>query len=512
MKLKAHMKYLLFAVSIFPILLLSFYNFPSADDYSFAKASYQIYVNGGSFAEVMGAVFNRVATMYNTWQGNYTGVFLMSFSPMIIGGRGYFIGTILGMAMLSCGILYFMYQLCVKVFGLDKNRILSIGLLTLFIIFQCMPEGMVRVEGLYWYNSTIYYTFLQGLAYLFMGIAISNMFEKTVYKIVCNTIIAAVLAFLLGGANYLTAIICGIFSFILVIVGIVFICFSAKKGNAGSSQIETDPWSYLKNKYIARLTKGSVYNVLPAIVFFIGFVISVVAPGNALRESDLGGFNPIKAVLISYYYVFSVAMSEWTNWAVCGLFIISIPLWWRAVKDNGSAFRFPLIIVLLLLSFNAATITPALYATGNISAGRIQCIFWIQYVLLMELTIGYLVGFASKFIEIKNVDSKTSHRIFVLAIAMYVCFCILCVIPDRNLFVGTEALNEIASGTAAGYSAENKARLELLENADISDVVIDQHEYQPELLFHSDITVSVDDWTNQAIAEYYGKNSVVLGE
>jgi len=414
--------------------------------------------------------------------------------------------------MLIGGILYLLYQLCVKVFGLDKDKVIAIGLLTLFIILQCMPGDMARVEGLYWYNSTIYYTFLQGVAYVYIGLLISNLFEQKSGKIIANTIIGVVLAFLLGGANYLTAIICAIMSFIIIVIAILHIIITCKNVSYDKKTENENIFGFILRVHLSRVSKGAVYNIITAIAFFVGFIISVMAPGNSLRESSLGGFNPIKAVIISFYYVFSVAMSEWTNWAVCGLFILSIPIWWKAVKKSEHDFKYPLLAVFILICFNAATITPALYATGNISAGRIQCIFWIQYILLMELAIGYLVGFAKKYIEIKNIDNKLWNKIFTVAIIVYGCIAVLCMVPDRNLFVGTEAINEIVSGTASGYKEENDDRLTVLEDESVSDVVVSSHEYQPELLFHSDITTNADDWTNQAISVYYGKNSVVIGE
>ncbi len=515
----SYIKYILFAVSLLPILWLSFYNFPSADDYSFARSSYRVYVSGGSFLDVLSSVFDKVGTMYQTWQGNYSGVFLMTLSPMLTGGKLYFLGTILGIGMLIFGVLFLLYQLCVKAFDLDRGKVISIGLLTLFTMLQCMPSGMVRVEGLYWYNSTIYYTFMQGMAYVFIGLLISNLFEESRCRVIRNTVVAIVLAIILGGANYLTAIICGIVSFLAIVIAVLKRVIKYDVSSADESTNDEHDSKSNKSWFMEMLqqqlnhmTKANFFNVLPAIIFFICFAISIVAPGNSLREDTLGGFNPVKSVLISFYYVFSVAMSEWTNWAVCGLFILSIPLWWKAGKESRHDFRYPLIAVVILLCFNAATITPALYATGNISAGRIQCLFWIQYVLLMELAIGYLVGFARKYIAINDMDVQIEKRLYFFAVVSFAMISLLCIIPDRTMYVGVQALGEIVSGTASAYQAENEARLELLSDTDLNDVVLEPHSYYPGLLFHSDITTDADDWTNKAIAEYYAKNSVVIGE
>ena len=55
---------------------------------------------------------------------------------------------------------------------------------------------------------------------------------------------------------------------------------------------------------------------------------------------------------------------------------------------------------------------------------------------------------------------------------------------------------------------ENEERLELLHNEEIKEVVFQGFTNPPELLTFQDITNNANDWLNQVMAEYYGKESV----
>ena len=301
--MKNRVTYIVFIILLLPIFILAFFNYPSADDYSFARDTYHVYLAGGGVLAILSSVLNKVITMYNTWQGNYTGVFLMTLSPMIWGGKGYFIGSWLSLVMLIVGVSYMLRELLCHILGFDKERISYLILLINFIIIWCMPTE-ARVEGIFWYNSAVYYTVLQGWSYLYLGLLIRNLSanndlysdssklkrvamksEETVLlkvasvrRDILNVLILSVMAFSLGGANYLTAINTALCSLLILF-------FEGKK--------------LIKSR-----------NLIPTIVFFAGFIISIIAPGNALRQSGISGLSPIKSIMVSYYYVFDIAIDE----------------------------------------------------------------------------------------------------------------------------------------------------------------------------------------------------------
>ena len=60
------------------------------------------------------------------------------------------------------------------------------------------------------------------------------------------------------------------------------------------------------------------------------------------------------------------------------------------------------------------------------------------------------------------------------------------------------------------FAAEQKERLIVLQDASVEDAVLSELSVNPDLLFFSDITEDPAEWTNDAMARYYGKRSVMM--
>ena len=76
--------------------------------------------------------------------------------------------------------------------------------------------------------------------------------------------------------------------------------------------------------------------IFPMASFYLGFLLNIAAPGNWVRAEGASGMNPIKAVFISLLYGLEYCMSQWTDWTVIMMFLLLIPLFWRAVVSPRS--------------------------------------------------------------------------------------------------------------------------------------------------------------------------------
>lgn len=519
---------LLYFLSLLPLLIISRYNFPCADDYSMNVASHAAYkAAGGGIAgwfAVLGASLSEVGRFYRTWQGNFTGVFLMTQAPSIYGESRYGVGTWIVLALLTAGMLFLGYVLFRRVLRIQSKLYLCVLFLLLFATVQCMPTREARVQGFFWYNGAIYYMGLYGVALFYVGLLLLLYIGFEVNRkiaLVITTVIASLLGFLLGGANYLTAL-SGVLVSILISGLFSVKCFVAKKSADPSSNTTL-------------CLKHSIYLVIPTLCSVIGLLVSMLAPGNSVRSTTLGGLSPVKSVLVSFLYSLRYIIDEWMTWPVLLILAVIAPICWtlagEVLNDRiGDCFSHPVIAFILGYGVMSANITAPLYATGNIEAGRIQAIFWAQSLLIIVLLEFYLVGWArsvlvktkdnSKYVELggAKVQEISETKVMSSASIKYIAFCAaffvfgsaLCVQANSDYYTFTSALQDLHSGTAALFASEQKERLIVLQDESIEDAVLPELSVNPDLLFFSDITEDPSEWTNDAMARYYGKRSVVM--
>ncbi|WP_022760262.1 DUF6056 family protein [Butyrivibrio sp. AD3002] len=513
--------FLINVIAVLPILFVSLYNVPSADDFSMAYEVHEAFVSGGIFAAVFEAVYMGV-WYYLNWTGVYFSDALTALAPHVFGEKLYFLGTWIVLLMFTVGLCYFLRQLLHNVLRVEKHLTGCITGVIYFILIQCMPAGMSRVESLFWYSGAINYLFMFGLGLLWLGflMKIANAEYYKSYKIV----LLSILGFLLGGANYMTSLSLGIISVCILIISVVSMC----SGKASlEKQIE------YRKKLVVRIAErfsGFRRVVSPAICMLIGLILAMIAPGNAKRSSA-AAYNPIKAILMAIYYTFDAMLGKWLTWPVIVLLALLIPLLWKATGRIKRFYGFdhPVLFAAFCFLLTAAEITPPIYATGSIEAGRIQALFYMQGMLLLILIIGYICGWIRYVIKPAKLldDDALSKRkpgdllqdaflgehaskVIVFVGAGFIAASAIALKPEINLYTGTAAVRDIASHDAATYKAEFNDRLTVLKDGKIKDAEISPYSVHPTLLFFSDITEDEKDWLNKAVAEYYHKNKVTL--
>ena len=357
---------LIYVISLIPLLWIAWYNYPSADDYSIGSQCHQVWISSHSVIQVLWTGVVRAAEDWLNWMGYFTSNFLMAIPPSTFGERFYAFTTWIMLGMLSFSTIYLLHAIFVKVFKGDKHVSLSIAAIMLFITVQCMVG---RTEAFYWYSGAVNYMFVHSMSLFFYGLLIGCVYDKG-RKRIWDLIAGAFLGFFTGGGNQMTAL--NVAVVLLVVTGILFVM---KK------------WKIHKSLLI------------PIGMFYVGFVLNVAAPGNWVRAADASGMNPVKAVLVSFYYCLDYCMSEWSGWPVLIMIITLIPLFWHLTKETEFQFGCPLIVVFFGYCLVAAMMTPPLFAVGNIGAGRLQALTFTMYILVLTLCVGYVTGWARKKIE-----------------------------------------------------------------------------------------------------------------
>ncbi len=470
---------IIYVGSLIPLFLIARYNYPSADDYSIGETCRHAWVSSHNvFAVIWQAVLMAVDDYFN-WMGYFSSIFFMSVHPGVFGEQWYSLTTWIMVGMLSFSTIYLFHAIMVKALKMDKYRCHCISMIVLFVMIQCMVG---RVEAFYWFCGAVNYIFLHSAGMFMLGALISAVYDAKRGKKIWDLVIASVMGIWAGAGNYMTAlIIC-----IVLVVATGFMVYQKT-------------WKKYKMLFI------------PMGCYLLAFMASAFAPGNNVRADGASGMNPVKAIMVSFYYVFDLALSEWTNWVVVLMVIVLIPLFWKATAQATFTFRYPLVVVAFSFCVLAATVTPPIFAVGNIMAGRLQALMYIMYILLLALNVGYVVGWAQKRLSFKTENKLNMMMVVGACSLLFVFGSLLTVIAEPHYFTCSSAVTDLRNGSAKAYGDALKERAAILKAAEEdAELVFEALPAQPRLLYFDDITKEKDDWENRAVSRYYNVRSVAL--
>ena len=480
----------IFLSSLIPIAVLALYNYPCADDFSASDTVHLAWVNTGSIFAVLKAAWGNVVYNYLEWSGVFMSVFWTSLQFGIFGEKYYGIVTLFTIVFLLVGGFYLGHVIFDKYIKADKYLSRSLILLYLFISIQCMPDGN---EGMYWHAGVVNYTWAFAFLLMLLGITLSIHIENNVKIKVIKVLLACVLAVCVGGGNFITALQGSIW--MATLVAFVVIIGWLKEGRTLQESI-----------------KANVNVMIPAMVVIAAFAASVLAPGNKVRIASTTGFGAVKAILVSFYYTLTDPFEKWIAWPIFVIVALAVPFMWQMVKNTQYSYRYPGIVALLGFCFVSAAYTPSLYAQGEAGAGRQDNTVFLIWTIILFAVVFYFLGWVKCNLgitkEATDCNLNQKMKLYIAGvITFWFVFTGLTVMIDEDTYIGTHAGFSIVTGQAKQYREENEQRLELLKSEE-KNIVFTSFSNPPELLIFEDIYENPEEWLNQVMAEYYGKESV----
>lgn len=473
---------IVYVLSLIPLLWIGWYNYPSADDYSIGSNCRQIWVQSHNIFAVLWAGIVRAVEDWLYWMGYFTSNFLMAVPPNVFGERFYVLTVWIMLSMLSLSTWYLLKNIFVRVFHGDKYISHSIIMCMLFVTVQCMVG---RVEAFYWYAGAANYMLVHSMSLFFYGLLIAAVYDKG-KKRTWDLTAASILGFLVGGGNQMTALNVAVVMLVVIGFGIV-------------------------------LKKWKEYKALliPICLSLFGFILNVAAPGNWVRSESVDGMNPIKAVLVSFYYCLDYCADEWSGWPVLLLIVVLMPLFWKMAEKTAYSFHCPLVVTLFGYCLVSAMMTPPLFAVGNMGAARLKAITFAMYILILVLCEGYLVGYVRKKWQSANMDGKDLAKEFTVSEAWCIVLCIfffagasvLTIMPEEHYFTYSSAITDLQNGSAKAYGDALAKRAELYNSGE-KNIVVQSLPTEPQLLYFSDIDEDANGWQNKGLCKYYGIESV----
>ena len=459
------------AALVLPLLLLGRYAVPAADDFSYGAPAHLAYAESGSVFSAAAAAVDKTAESYMSWQGTFSAIFLMALQPAVFSEALYALTPVIMLASLLLGTFIFCRAFFGELLGLDRDLCAIIAAALCALSTQLIPSA---VQGLYWYNGAVYYVFFHGLLLIACAVAVGLVRKGGALR----SAALCILALLIGGGNYVTALSASILAACTVAL----------------------LW-FRKHPAWRRL-------VLPALVLFAAFALSIAAPGNAVRQAAQShSLGPVQAVLMSFAHGVKYSF-DWFTLPAAGMLVFLCPLVWTAVKDSPCAFRFPALVSAFSFCLLSAMFCPPLYAMGNFGDTRLLNIIYFSYLLLLAINLSYWLGWAAK--QRQEQRSSSMSPISVLAATLVLLLCCGIAVLRGTGFTSLGALSTILSGEAAEYHACAQRRFDILKDSSIEDAELERFPCQPYLLFFDDITEDPTDWRNVDMSSYYGKNSVVL--
>lgn len=473
LKILSGASFLLLIISLALLAILGRYSHALGDDFYYGYTTKLAYDNGNIFNALIEAC-KGVNLQFHRWQGTYSAMFLMYLPPQIFGDFFYKLYPTVLLTCLTSGFFYMLKPVICHYLKQGREHWLFISSIIVFLAVEQVP---VMGEAFYWYNGSMYYTGFYACTLFFFGGIIRFLIDNKTHRIIT----LALCGLFLAGGNYAS---------LLPSIIILFTILA---------------FSIIKKK-----PKKEIFGLSIIIVSILtGFSISVLAPGNALRQDTSYGTTPIKAVLKSLLQGLSF-LKGWSNiWLFLALIILT-PIFIRIIKDSSFSFKYPLIVCIYAFGIFASASCPTFYAQNNGGAARVFDLSWYSMVLYVTGAYFYLLGW-----YIKRFDRKT---LLVSELSVVVLFFIMLFIrPFSETYIPLNSISNakaIINGDAKYYETQYEERVQII-NSEVQDMVFKPYDVPESLnyvLYLGDLNSDPEFFSNQSFAAFYHKKSVYVSE
>lgn len=467
----------LILLSIIPMLALSFYDHPSADDYSYACLTGTAWRSTRNLFAVVGAAVETSIKEWYSWQGPFTSGFFMALQPALFGEQYYRITGILFISLIIiCNLIFFDYMLHKR---LDCGRLPSatIGMAASFLMLHYMP---LASEGIYWFCGAVHYTLFFGATEILLCLMIGLLKPRSRKSDILLTLLASILGFFLSGGNQMAA-----FSALLLTLGFCIFCVFIKK---------------------------KTYIIKTAIIFTFqvaGFLLSALSPGSQRRGDSIGADLGIIGSITASIQCGLEKINEWMGLEIIICLVILLPVFYdmsKKIKERtGFQFKFPLLVFMASVGYLCALFCPTFYALGVEGPKRLLNGIYFIFIILLFLNTLYLCGWIQSRIQF---DKKSGYSFSWILFSLLLIFGGF--LGNRKDTNGYLAYQSVSSGEAGLYSQQADARYNYLLNCKGQDVTVDRYDAYPYLLYVEEVTGDPDYFINQMVRSYFELNSIVL--
>lgn len=488
----------LLVAALIPLFAICPFDHSYADDWHYGVDAHLALAAGGGLWEALVAAAKEAYDTFFSWQGTYSAIFLMALQPGVFSEAAYGIGAAAIIVALVAATAYLARVLAVDAMGADAPCWITLACLALLLQTQLLPSP---VEGFYWYNAAIYYTFYHALALIMAGLCARIILGRTRRGELSGRSLAwrAAVLFLLSafvaGGNFVTGLVAAMGLFLACAVAI---------------------WRRI----------GRARYLVPALVIFmVGFAVSMAAPGNTERQlSQFPGDNLGVVMTLARSVLAGLEYTVlWTNGYLVVALLLALPVMVRAARRSSCSFACPLGVVAVSFALFMASFAPTFYSMGTVGPGRVQNIRYDLFVVLVFICVQWAVGRIVRVADGRAGAPRdparpalySSDRVH-LACVMLLCSFIVCstlalAVDSRHAdeLTSVSAAQSLASGEAARYSEEVWERFATIEASDEADLHVPYYTVYPHVLYMGDIRDNMDNYINYRLSQWFGKDSII---
>lgn len=496
-------------VTLVPLLVISAYNHSYADDWHYGVwAHLSLQETGGNILVAIGVAAQQVGKAWMEWQGTYSAIFLMALEPSVFGEQWYVLAAPIVIGCLVAGTFYFARVLLVDYLHAPRSVWVSVSCAILVVTLLLQPSP---VEGLYWFNSAVYYTVYHAALLALVGVLLKVVHPARRGRCRGLDVWACVLAVFIAGGNFVDALVALEFGVALL-------------------------------AWLLHTRSRRSVDVFPAFAgLVLGVTVSMVAPGNSVRQQTQfpdAGAGVVDTIVKSFWAAFTY-LSEWTQALVVLAALFVLPLAVRAVSGRAaSGLRYPLpgLVSVASLAVLGTSFTPTFWSMGTVGPGRVQNARFDLFVILVMVNLfwwcGWVVRHRRELVEGPAMvvcppptpradacvlSARNAARACGLVALVFVL--VVCALStdekSGETLTSVSAARSLMSGQAVEYDRQVTARLDQLQTAseaeDAADAEVDVTFYTdaPKVLFMGDVRDNMGNYINYRLAQWYGLKSVI---
>ena len=401
----------------------------------------------------------------------------MYLAPNVFSNTAYHLVTFVILLLLCGGIFYLLCPLFRRFLPGTCGEWITVSSI---LSFLCIQTVEFQCDSFYWYNGSMYYTGFFAVTLFFLG-TLFRYLDNGKRILLLPLLLFAVF---LGGGNYVSLLPC-----MLLSVTITLLLLLQKN----------------KKAYICGIT---------SVVLLLSFAVSAMAPGNHVRQSGMWKIPAWKAIAKCLLQGIRYTLA-WTGlwWVLAALLLL--PVFLRILqKKNGAFFSHPILFTGYAYGLFCSMSCPLFYTMNSTGPGRAVAIVYYMFLLISFTVFFYWIGFVLLKMQARpnpperiEVSGKlNTARYLAMAVLL---FSILC----TGLWQETSAMKAIrvlTDGEAAAYAAEYEDRLLLLNDPEVTDVVLTPFTHQPALIYTGDLPGDPEDPTSRKVAQYFQKTSLYV--
>ena len=338
----------------------------------------------------------------------------------------------------------------------DRATFWIVYVATMVLVLQFMPAIGWSV---YWHNGGIYTVTVCFLA-LLLGVRIRCAAPMTRARSAVRGVLALVLGFLLGGSFYGPML--GALVLLTLTTAAAFV-----------------------------LRQRHRWHSLAALAgFAVSLVISVTAPGNAVRQGLNGDpMNPLEAVVVSVLESFDWA-GEWMGPQLWGMLLLILPALWKPLRDSRFHFRRPFWVLIALYGLYSATIVPGIYTHAGYDTQRYLNALYLYFLIFIIGGSIYLEGALIRWLERRAAEGGAANLLAAAqslgrrycALVLAACIALTALGGFAFTMMNTSSLSaakSLLTGEAARFLEEMEERQEYIRVTDSDEVDVPVLSGQP---------------------------------